>query len=68
MTEGIEHRGHTIVLLQRATGWRVYIRPPDAPMRRSEFPPALTREQVIAEATRLVDEAAEAARSTRKRQ
>jgi hypothetical protein len=68
VTESIEHKGHTIVVLQRATGWRVYIRPPDAPMRRTEFPAALSREQVIAEAARLVDEAAATARSARRRQ
>lgn len=68
VAESIEHKGHTIVVLQRTTGWRVYIRPPDAPMRRAEFPAALSREQVIAEAARLVDEAAAAARGARRRQ
>jgi hypothetical protein len=68
VAESIEHKGHTIVVLQRATGWRIYIRPPDAPMRRAEFPAALSREQVIAEAARLVDEAAAAARGARRRQ
>jgi hypothetical protein len=64
MTENIEHRRHTIIVLRRAAGWRVYIRPPDAPMRRAEFGATLSREQVIAEATRLIDEA-EAARDRR---
>jgi hypothetical protein len=68
VAESIEHKGHTIVVLQRATGWRVYIRPPDAPMRRAEFAAALSREQVIAEAARLVDEAAATARGARRRQ
>ena len=68
VAESIEHKGHTIVVLQRTTGWRVYIRPPDAPMRRAEFPAALSREQVIAEAARLVDEAAATARGARRRQ
>lgn len=66
MAEGIEHRGHTIMLLKGEAGWRVYIRPPDAPMQRSEFPASLSRDEVIAEATRLIDEAAAAARSPRR--
>jgi hypothetical protein len=67
MTEGIEHKGHAIIILRRAAGWRVYIRPPDAPMTHAEFPQALSREQVIAEATRIVDETIAAARATRGR-
>ncbi|HWI25345.1 MAG TPA: hypothetical protein VN668_00120 [Stellaceae bacterium] len=66
MAEGIEHKGHTIMLLKRDSGWRVYVRPPDAPMQRSEFPASLSRDEVIAEVTRLVDEAAAAARSPRR--
>jgi hypothetical protein len=66
MAEGIEHKGHTIVLLQREAGWRVYIRPPDAPMVRAEFPASLSREQVVAEARRLIEESAAASRSPRR--
>jgi hypothetical protein len=65
MAEGIEYKGHTVVLLQRAGGWRVYIRPPDAPMRRAEFPATLSREEVIAEATHLIDASATEARRRR---
>jgi hypothetical protein len=65
MAEGIEYKGYTVVLLRRAAGWRIYIRPPDAPMRRAEFPAALSREEVIAEATRLIDASATDARRTR---
>jgi len=50
MAESIEHRGYTIALLQRAGGWRVYIRPPDAGMTHKELPPALTRDQAVAAA------------------
>lgn len=65
MAEGIEYKGHTVVLLRRAGGWRVYIRPPDAPMRRAEFAAALSRDEVVAEATRLIDASATDARRSR---
>jgi hypothetical protein len=57
MAEGTQYKDHTILLIGRRGGvWRVYIRPPDAPMRRAEFPDSLSQDQVVAEARRLVDE------------
>ncbi|HXZ01454.1 MAG TPA: hypothetical protein VEI03_15775 [Stellaceae bacterium] len=67
MAESIEHRGYTIALLQRAGGWRVYIRPPDAGMTHKELPPALTRDQAVAAAIRLVEDAIAAAPPSRHR-
>ncbi len=67
MAESIEHKGYTITLLHRAPGWRVYIRPPDAGMTRAELRDALSREQAIAAATRLVEDAIAAARPARGR-
>ncbi len=65
MAESIEHKGYTIALLGGAGGWRVYIRPPAAAMMRAELPATLSREQAIAAATRLVEEAIAATRSAR---
>jgi hypothetical protein len=67
MAESIEHKGYTIALLGGAGGWRVYIRPPTAAMMRAELPATLSREQAIAAATHLVDEAIAAARPARGR-
>lgn len=61
MAESIEHKGYTIALLHRAAGWRVYIRPPTARMTRAELPPALTRDQAVAAAIGLVEDAIAAA-------
>lgn len=55
MAESIEHSGHTIVLIRGQADWRVYIRPPRTPMIRAQFAKALSREQVIAEAKRIID-------------
>jgi hypothetical protein len=67
MAENIEHKGYTIALLGGATGWRIYIRPPSAAMVRTELPAGFSRDQAIAEATRLVEEAIAASRSARGR-
>ncbi|MGO8918301.1 MAG: hypothetical protein ACLQJR_20570 [Stellaceae bacterium] len=66
MAESIEHKGYTITLLHRAPGWRIYIRPPDAAMTRAELTEALSREQAIAAATRLVEDAIAAAPPSRR--
>jgi hypothetical protein len=46
----------TIVALRRTTGWRLFIRAPDAAMTRREFPVA--QDMLIAEEMRLIDEMA----------
>jgi hypothetical protein len=65
MTDGTEYKGFTIVALRRTTGWRVYIRPPNAAMTRREFPESLAQDAVIAEAKRLIDEMVAAAKHGR---
>ncbi len=67
MAEGIEHKGHDIAVLRRTGGWRVYIRPPDAPMTRADFPDALSRDEVIAQAIALIDQTLAAAPQPRRR-
>jgi len=67
MAESIEHKGYSIILLRRAPGWRIYIRPPDAAMTRAEVREALSREQALAAATRLVEDAIAASRPSRGR-
>lgn len=67
MAESIEHKGYTIALLRITGGWRVYIRPPSAPMSRTELPATLSRDEAVAAATRLVDDAIAAASPTRGR-
>lgn len=67
MTESIEHKGYTITLLKRTPGWRIYIRPPDAPMTRAELRDELSRDDALAAATRLVEEAIAASRLSRSR-
>jgi hypothetical protein len=67
MADSIEHKGYTITLLHRPPGWRIYIRPPDAAMTRAELPDALSRDEAIAAATRLVEDAIAASRPSRRR-
>jgi hypothetical protein len=67
MAENIEHKGYTIALLGGAQGWRIYIRPPSAAMVRAELPATLSRDEAVAEATRLVEEAIAASRAARGR-
>ena len=67
MAESIEHKGYTIALLRGPAGWRVYIRPPYAPMKRTELPGELSRDEAVAAATRLVDDAVAASPSRGRR-
>jgi hypothetical protein len=66
MTDRIEHKGYTIVVLRRSGGWRVYIRPPNRSMTRHEFPESLSADAVVAAAKRIIDEMAAAAEAARR--
>lgn len=67
MAENIEHKGYTVALLRGGSAWRVYIRPPTTAMTRAELPATLSREEAIAAAKRLVEDAIAAAAAARGR-
>ena len=60
MAEGTDYKGYAIIAMRRSSGWRVYIRPPDAAMTRREFPESLDEDAVVVEAKRLIDDMAAA--------
>jgi hypothetical protein len=66
MTDAIEHKGYTIIVMRRSGGWRVYIRPPHHSMTRREFPESLSEDAVVAAAKLAIDEMAASVEAARR--